>query len=83
MCIKQQNNENKYCHGCDFHCTLGAQRKLFSFPAKYYPTINNKKLAIYTDINGIEKDATTKTKEHAIARAKIHVQHCAYYQHTK
>lgn len=78
-----KTNKITHCNGCDFHCTLGAQRKLFSFPAKYYPTVNSKKITEYTDINGKTKDAITKTKAHAIARAKIHVQHCANYQHTK
>ena len=84
MCTKTQNSENKYCHGCEFHCTLGAQRKPFSFPAKYYPTVNCKKLIVYTDINGKEQNAITKTKEHAIARARIHVQLtenlCAHFE---
>ena len=83
MCIKTPTNEKNYCDGCEFHCVLGAQRKLFSYPAKYYPTVNCRKLIVYTDINGKEQNAITKTKELAIARARIHVQHCAYHQHTK
>lgn len=80
MCIKI--NET-YCDGCEHHCVFGARRNLLSWTPEYYPTVNQEPLKTYTDIDGIQQPAASSTKVLAIARARIHVTHCANYQHTK
>jgi hypothetical protein len=71
MCIKTNNSEATYCHGCDFHCKLGARRKLFSFPAKYYPTINCRTTP---------EKITAKSYKEAQQWANTLTQSCARYQ---
>ena len=82
MCIKSKKN---YCDGCEFFCRLDATRKVFPlFPAKYYPTINGKKVKTYINIDGDERPTDTKTKLHAIARANMIAKNCVRnYQNQK
>ena len=75
-------NEN-YCDGCELHCVFGARRNWLSWTPEYYPTVNQKPLKTYTDIDGIEQPAASSTRLLAIARARIDATHCPKYQHTK
>ena len=83
MCIKTPTNEKNYCYGCEFHCVLGTQRKLFSYPAKYYPTINSRKITEYTDNNGIKTQISAKRREYAEHMAHTLAAMCARNEHRK
>ena len=80
MCI--QINET-CCYGCELHCTYGARRNWLSWTPEYYPTVNQKLLTTYIDIDDKEQPAASGTKMLALARARIHVTHCANNQQTK
>ena len=72
-----------YCDGCELHCAFGTHRNWLSWTPEYYPTVKQKQLKTYIDIDDIEQPAASSTRLLAIARARIHVTHCANYQHTK
>ncbi len=78
MCVKLSQNDKDYCNGCEFHCVLGTQWKLFSIPAKYYPTINCRKITEYTDENNITTKISAKKREYAHQMARAIAAKCGY-----